>query len=239
MFSGRTFQPRLLPTLAALLGIALTAWLGGWQLSRAAEKLLLQQRLELGSGEPPIQLETQPVRSEDVVYRRVEARGEFLEADTVYVDNRTRDGIAGYEVVTPLRIEGGTRYVLVNRGWAPARASRSELPDVATPSGSVKVEGTALPGDPRIFELSKQVRSGRVWQNVTVERYREAFGLPLQPIIVHAQSDLGDGLRRDWPRPDVGIDRHRAYAFQWFAMAAAILVFYVVATLKRKPAAPA
>jgi surfeit locus 1 family protein len=227
----------LIPTVAAILGIALTAWLGNWQLNRAAEKLRLQQRMDRGSDHGAIHLGRDPLSAADIVYQRVEATGEFIREDTIYVDNRTREGVPGYELVTPLRIDGGGPSVLVNRGWIAAGGERSRLPEVRTPAGRVKVEGTALPGDPRVFELSKQVPSGSVWQNVTVERFRKAFGLQLQPIIMRAQNDLGDGLLRDWPRPDAGIDRHRAYAFQWFALAIAILIIYVVSTVKRRTAA--
>lgn len=237
MASRFSFRPRLLPTLAAALGIALTVSLGNWQLNRAAEKLQLQERMEQRGNRSAIHLGTDPVQTADITYHKVEAAGEFLPEDTVYVDNRIRGGVAGYELITPLRLNGGGRCVLVNRGWVAAGPDRSHLPEVRTPAGKLTVEGVALPGDQRVFELSKQVQSGRLWENVTVARYRSAFGLELQPVILRAQNDLGDGLARDWPPPDVGIDRHRAYAAQWFAMALAILVLYVVLTVKREPGA--
>lgn len=237
MLERLNFRPRVIPTVATILGIALTAWLGNWQLNRAAEKVRLQQRMDRGSDQAAVHVGRDLLSAGDIVYLRVEATGEFIPGDTVYVDNRTRDGVPGYEVVSALRIDSGVPALLVNRGWVAAGVERAHLPEVRTLPGRVKVEGIALPGDPRMFELSKQVRSGPVWQNVTVERYSKAFGLQLQPIIVRAQNDLGDGLLRDWPRPDVGIDRHRAYAFQWFAMALAILIIYVVSAVKRRTAA--
>ena len=42
------------------------------------------------------------------------------------------------------------------------------------------------------------------------------------------ENDLGDGLARIWPEPDLGIQMHYGYAFQWFAMSAAILIYYLV-----------
>ena len=118
-------------------------------------------------------------------------------------------------------------------GCKPAR-TRAELPAIQTPKGEVTVVGIALPGNPPVFELSDQFRSGKVWQNLTVERHRQAYGLDLQPIFIHQQNDLGDGLLRQWRRPDVGIDRHRAYAFQWFSLSVVIVVLYVVLNVRRK-----
>jgi surfeit locus 1 family protein len=238
MRRGFSFQPRLVPTVAAALAALLTALLGNWQLDRAAEKTRLQQRFEQAQRQAPIALRAVPVNPADVVYFRIQASGEFKPDATVYVDNRVRDGAAGYEVVTPLRIEGGALYVLVKRGWVKAGASRSRLPPVTLPHGPVTVEGIALPGNPRVFELSSDVQAGRVWQNVTVERYRKAFGLDLQPVVIEQHNDLGDGLLREWKRPDAGIDRHRGYALQWFSLCLAIVVVYVVLNVKRTPATP-
>ena len=240
MASRLNLRPRLLPTVAAALGIALTLALGSWQLDRAGQKLELQRRMERAEHGSPLHLGAEPIQTPDMAYYKLEASGEFLAQDTVYLDNRTRKGVAGYEVITPLRLNDGGRCVLVNRGWVAAGPSRSHLPEVRTPAGHIRVEGVALPGNQRGFELSNRVQVGRVWEHVTVERYRNAYGLELQPIIIRAQNDLGDGLARDWPPPDVGVDRHRAYAAQWFAMALAIFVLYVVLTVKRKhSAAPA
>jgi surfeit locus 1 family protein len=42
------------------------------------------------------------------------------------------------------------------------------------------------------------------------------------------QSDApSDGLLRDWPAADLGLQKHYGYAFQWFALCALILGLYV------------
>ena len=226
------FHPRLIPTLAALLGVVITAWLGNWQLHRADEKQRLQQRIDQAGRQAPLHVGASHLGAQDVAYLKVEAIGEFKDDGTVYSDNRVRNGVVGYDVITPLRVDGGP-YVLVNRGWIKADASRARLPDTPAPRGPVRIEGTALPGNPRVFELSSAVQAGRVWQNVSVERYRKTFGLDLQPIIIEQQNDLGDGLLRAWKRPDVGIDRHRGYALQWFSLCAVIIALYVFFNVRR------
>ena len=232
------FKPGLVPTLAAALGVLATALLGNWQLNRAAEKLQLQQRIEQAGRQPAVRLGAERIDPTGVHYAPVEASGEFKSDGTIYVDNRVREGVAGYEIVTPLRLDGSARYVLVDRGWVRSGVDRTQLPEVATPAERVAVEGIAVPGEPRVFELSSEVQAGRVWQNITVERYRKAFGLDLQPIVIHQRNDLGDGLAHAWIRPDLGIDRHRAYALQWFCMSFAIVVLYVILNVKPASNAP-
>jgi len=232
------FNPRLLPTLAAVAAVVVTALLGNWQLNRAAEKAQLQQRIDRAASQPPRAIGAEPVQAAEVDYFRVEASGEFKADGTVYVDNRIRAGVPGYDVITPLRIGASSRYVLVKRGWVPAGPRRNQLPKVATPAGTVTVEGLALPGNPRLFELSTQVQAGPLWENVTVDRYRNAYALDLQPIMIQQHNDVDDGLVRDWNRPDAGIDRHRAYALQWFSMCIAIILIYIVLNVRRASGRP-
>ena len=213
-------------TLAAVVGVLVTALLGNWQLNRAAEKAQFQERIDHASEQPPLHIGAAPLVAAEVEYLRVEASGEFKTDGTIYIDNRVHRGVLGYEVITPLRIGESGRYVLVRRGWVEAGPDRSQLPRVATPAGKVTVEGIALPGNPRLFELSTQIHAGPVWQNITVDRYHSAYAVDLQPILIQQHNDLGDGLVRDWNRPDAGIDRHRAYALQWFSMCIAIVIIY-------------
>lgn len=228
------FQPRLATTAAAAAGIALTLALGNWQLSRAHEKEALAARLAQLSRDPPVSLSAEPMEAEDLEWRRVTVRGRFEPRFAVFIDNRIRRGAAGYHVVMPLDIGGG-RYVLVNRGWVAANPDRARLPGIRTPAGSVEITGLAVTPSRRFLELSGQFSEGRVWQNLTLERYRQAFPIALQPVVIEQESPLDDGLAREWDPPDVGVDRHYGYAFQWLALAATILVLYVAIHLKRRP----
>ena len=142
----------------------------------------------------------------------------------------------GYHVVMPLRIGSSDRYVLVNRGWAPRGAERTQLPHVPTPQAAVTVGGIAVVPGQRILELSKQVIEGQIWQNLTIERYRERMPIAIQPFMIQQTSALEDGLVRAWPAADYGIEKHYGYAFQWFSLAVTIAVFYAVSIYRRRRA---
>ena len=232
------FRFRWVTTLAAVAGIAATLALANWQLGRAHEKEALAARLAALAKDPPVTLGAAEVRARDVEWRQVTARGRFDPRHGVLIDNRIHRGVAGYHVVMPLEIErkmrgGESRYVLVNRGWVAANPDRSRLPEVRTPEGVVEITGLAVTPSPRFLELSKTSTAGKVWQNLTLERYRKAFPLPLQPVLVQQESPLDDGLAREWDPPNLGVDKHYGYAFQWLALAATILVFYLVTHVKR------
>ena len=212
----------------------LTLALANWQLDRAHEKEGLRARLEQLARDPPVSLAVAEAKAEDVEWRQVTARGRFEPRYAVYLDNRIRRGVAGYHVVMPLAIEGGKRYVLVNRGWIAGLRDRGELPDVRTPEGTVEVTGLAIIPSRRFLELSAQVTEGKLWQNLTLERYRAAFPIALQPVVIRQESPFDDGLAREWDPPDLGVDTHYGYALQWLALAATILVFYLVTHVRRR-----
>lgn len=229
------FRQGPVPTVAALLGIAITVAAGAWQMSRADEKAHRQARLEALRREPPVTVPASPVAEGELLYRRVRVTGAFMPEHTVYLDNRLRRGVPGFEIVTPLRIGESERFVAVNRGWIAGAPRRDTLPEVRTPAGPVTVEGTVVPAQ-RVYQLEHAGPEGNVWLSFSVDRLRKETRLDLQPLLIQQESALDDGLERSWQRPDAGRDKHLAYAFQWFAMAFAILVIYLVLGFRR-PAA--
>ena len=146
-------------------------------------------------------------RSRRIEHSRVSARGQFLPERTLFLDNKTLRGIAGYHVLTPLRIEGGDLAVLVNRGWIAA-GDRRTLPKVATPAGTQTIEGVASVPSRRFVELAPDTAAGPLKQNLVLEQAEKQLALRLQPFVIQQTSDTPDGLQRVWARPDTGVDRH-------------------------------
>jgi surfeit locus 1 family protein len=221
-------------TLAAAVGIALTLALGQWQIGRAQYKEGLQARYDALGRQPAVHVGGQLMAGDDLLLRRVEVRGEFAPKFTVFVDNRIHKHQPGFHVATPLRIAGSQRYVLVNRGWVAGTRDRS-LPVVDTPAGEQVIQGVAMAYSERYLELSTKVAEGNVWQNLVFERYRQATGLELQPFLIQQEGAVVDGLVREWSRPDLGRNTHLAYAFQWYALSLAMLIYYLVTHVKRRP----
>lgn len=241
-FADYEFRPQCWTSLAAIAGIALGLALGQWQTGRAQYKENLQQRYDAQTSEPALRIDAQEAKLDDILFRRVEVRGEFVPQHTVFVDNRIYQHRPGLHVATPLRIAGSQRYVLVNRGWVAGNGDRS-LPQVGTPAGEQVVQGIAVAWSERYLELSTQVAEGPIRQNLVFERYRQDTGLDLQPFVIQ-QSSTGndstvnntadDGLVRAWSRPDLGRNKHLAYAFQWYALSLVILIYYLVTHVKRR-----
>jgi surfeit locus 1 family protein len=227
------FAPGLWPTLAALFFFVLTLSLGNWQSGRADFKRELQARYDAAVREAPIHVGSDLLDRDSVLYRKLEVAGVFDDAHTILIDNRVLNGVAGYHVLTPLRINGGPVAILVNRGWIAAGRTRDQVPLPPTPAGVVRLEGMAVDPHTRYFELAETAPQGRVWQNLDFERYAKSARLQLQPVLLLQTSDLADGLRRSWPRPDTGVDTHVSYAFQWYSLAATLVVLWLIINVRR------
>lgn len=224
--------------VATLAVAALCAALGVWQLDRARETRQLAAAYERLGRDAPIAVTSSQLPAAAVALRRVTAHGTFDPRYLVFVDNRVLNGVPGYHVVMPLRLEGGDRYVLVNRGWIAAGPDRSRLPEIRTPTAPVDVNGIAVVPEQKPFELSSDVMEGRVWENLTIARFRHAYPMiAIQPFVIEEDNDLGDGLARVWEKPDFGLERHYGYALQWFLLGATALVIYGVSYVRRRRSA--
>ncbi|MGE5027664.1 MAG: SURF1 family protein [Betaproteobacteria bacterium] len=232
------FRPKLMPTAATLLLLTVLVNLGLWQARKAEQKQVLQHIYDQRGKRPPVPMSVQPLNPQAIRYSKVVARGRYEPAYQILLDNQISGENVGYHVLTPLRIEGGNIRVLVNRGWVPVGRDRGVLPVIDTPQGEVEVSGYADVPPGKFFELAEpeDPRSGwrRVWQNLDLRRYRAAVPFPIQPVVIRLDpmSPAG-GYVRDWPRPDARIEVHRGYALQWYGMAAALVVFYVAAAIKK------
>ena len=233
---------RALVWAVALAAMALTASLGRWQLSRAAEKEALQaaiaerQRLPALDGASLAQALSED-QARELLHRAITLRGQWLADRTVFLDNRPMARQTGFYVLTPLRLTGSDRVVLVQRGWAPRhQVDRSLLPPVQTPTGEVQVSGRIAAHPPRVYQLGQE-QGGAIRQNLDLDAWRAETGLPLAPVLVVQTGAASDGLQRDWPEAASGVEKHYGYAFQWFGLCTLIglllLWFQVVRPLYR------
>lgn len=212
-----------LPTLAAAVAIAVFVAAGNWQGRRMAQKEALRAQFDTAQAQPALPLPrfALPEQWNEWRYRVVEVGGEYAAARQILIDNRLHAGRAGYHVVTPLVLADG-RIVLVNRGWIALGATRAELPAAPPPAGPVTVTGRINLPSTGYLELRHDSPDGPLWQNLDPARFAAATGLPVLPAVIE-QAPGGtspDGLVRDWPAPDFGIDKHWIYRAQWYAFAA-------------------
>ena len=216
--------------IAALAGIAITFQLGNWQLRRAAEKIAIERVWDAAMHAAPAEVRVPSDFAAAAAHLplHVRVRGVFEHGRTIWLDNRSLEGRAGFFVVTPLRVQGTQQRILVNRGWAPRDpGDRTRLPPIGRPEGEVEIEGMAVAGVPRVFQFGKG-DTGLIRQNLDLDEASGELGVPVARFVLQQISSLDDSLDRNWVAPSFGVDRHRGYAFQWFSLAALLAVGVVV-----------
>lgn len=225
------FRPRWLPTLATLLVMGLTGYLGTWQKHRADEKRQLQVEFESRSRERTLVLDAKS-RADDLRYRRARAIGVWHDAGPVFVDNRIHDGRAGFHVLVPFALEQGG-LVLVQRGWLGRDAAYPRAPSFAPPVGRATIVGTLdVPGN-RFIEWTMSPVQGNVWQNLTIERYRTATGRDVLPYVL-VEETPPIGIVPTPVQPDARADKHIEYMWTWYSLCATVFFLWILMNFKRR-----
>jgi surfeit locus 1 family protein len=221
-------------TSLALLGLvslaAVFAYLGAWQLERADESRDIAARFAAGAEAAPL-ASPPSVVGEGERFRRLIVHGSYVAAPQFLLDNMLHDGTAGYQVLTPLKVDGASRWLLVNRGWVPVGLDRGILPQVEIGTAPRTVTGRIerLPrpglalGGPTAAAAAAAAPVAVV-EYPTAEELAEKAGEPLFDYELLLDPDEPDGYVRDWRAPGLGPERHWAYAGQWLLFSAGAAV---------------
>lgn len=216
-------------TLATWAMIGLTFSLGRWQMNRADYKLGLAAAMEARTREPALDQAALLAQTELALqlHRSVQLQGRWLAERTVYLDNRPMGGRAGFWVITPLQLQGSSRAVLVQRGWIGRDfMDRQRLAPVQTPEGPVQVNGRLALAPGKLYQLEPDV-PGLIRQNLDISQFRSETGLALLDALVIQTGAPSEGLARSWDAPQLGVDKHHGYAFQWFSLSGLLVVLYI------------
>jgi surfeit locus 1 family protein len=240
---SRVFEPRAFTTLLAIALVAALVALGRWQLQRAHEKQVLYTLFDSGADATRALDGATPRLPR---YQHVEAVGAYDSAHQILIDNMSNAaGRAGYYVITPFALHGGGR-ILVNRGWVPVGVSRAAKPDVAVATQEREIKGRADELPRAGLQLGARVPLAPPYPVVANFPTRAEIGSLLNesawaPAANLVLLDPGepDGYLREWQPPGFPPIRHIAYAVQWFSLAAALVVIYIVTNLRRAERRPA
>lgn len=205
--------------------------LGLWQLERAGEKeTQLAQWQQQAGNLTWAEQQSSGLRAG----QPVTLTGRYGEASWL-LDNRTRDGAPGYEVLTVFFPERGTP-VVVNRGWVQAPRRRDQLPDIGRPTGTFRIEGR-LSEFPEPPVLKAVPSSAEGWPRRT-QSLSHAEALEVQDDVAGLVLRLSGpeqpgAYRADWAPDRMGPQTHYGYALQWFSLAIVLVILTVVASYRR------
>ena len=138
-------------TIVFAIACGLLSW---WQWSRRAETVAEITKVQVNYDAPVAKVGSLLPQldswDDNLEWRPVTLHGSYLTADQLLARNRPLNGSPGFEVLTPLKLDDGTVFV-VDRGWLPTGKTQ-DLPDIVpvAPSGEVTVVVRLKGGEPTL-----------------------------------------------------------------------------------------
>jgi surfeit locus 1 family protein len=235
--SARVFAPTFGFTLLIAVLACLFVFLGFVEWRRGAARQLAWQRFEQGADH------LEDLRQRDVaalpLFQRVTVRGELDGAHQFLLDNRSHQGMPGYEVLVPLK-RAGAATLLVDRGWVPFTGRRAQLPDVHLEvAGEVTLSGRLGPLPSPGLALGRAAPDpGAPWPKLTsypdMGQLAQALHEPLAGRLLLLDRQAPYGFVRAWEAPGLPPLRLFSYALQWWSFAVLAVVGW--ALFSRRPA---
>jgi surfeit locus 1 family protein len=230
-------------TLLVIIGVALLARLGFWQLDRLEQRRAYNSELAQQLAAPPFLLAAEGLPGEPATWRhrQVLVEGEFDFSHQIVLLAQNYQGRPGVHLITPLRIAGSETAVLVDRGWIPAReAAPGQLAQYDVP-GPVMITGTLQTTQalPRTANQPAQATSAEPrleWYRVDIPAIQAQVPYPLLPLYVQ-QAPAGGGPA-ELPYQIAATEplsegSHLGYAVQWFTFALMLAVGYFFFVLRQ------
>ncbi|MBQ0762127.1 MAG: SURF1 family protein [Marinobacter psychrophilus] len=212
------------------LFLPLLLGLGVWQLQRAEFKQQQQVQWDQQTSELAW---PQLVEQGLDAGRPVLLNGSY--GDTTWLlDNRTRDGMAGYEVLTVFYPLQGPALV-VNRGWIIAPRTREQLPEIPATQERVEISGRLadFPQPPVLAAVQPGSGWPRRVQSLPPEVAQDVVPELPKLILRLADQNQPGALRADWAPDRMAVATHYGYATQWFALALMLTMLTVVASYRK------
>jgi surfeit locus 1 family protein len=226
-------------TLLVISAIGVQVGLAFWQLERLQERRAYNARVQHQLDQPPLMLEAGALPDELSAkeYRSVVVRGEFDFRQEVALRGQSWNGTLGARLLTPLRIAGSDRAVLVDRGWIPYEETENgQWPQYAQ-LGEVVVRGRLRASRQQTslgFRTDPTPMPGErltAWNQANVEAIGAQLPYPLLPVYIQQAPDPDPDTVLPYaglPPLDLSDGSHLGYAGQWFMFAIVFAVGYLV-----------
>ncbi|NVJ64882.1 MAG: SURF1 family protein [Gammaproteobacteria bacterium] len=237
----REFAPTLVPSLVFLILLPVLLRLGVWQLDRAQEKRDITANLVEKSQQSAISL-AEALKQSNPDQTAVVLLGAALNQQFLVIDNQKQGRQLGYEILGLYQAEDYSEAILVSRGWLPRKDFYQKVPEIPEFTDSI------IQGNLYFSKGANQVvASNAQWEQFenkhligqfdmqTIEEKVAQMGYHVAPFVVRQKPEADSPFVRNWPVITSPPEKHTAYALQWFAMALALIIIFVVVNTKRSP----
>ncbi|KXI30559.1 hypothetical protein AX660_09245 [Paraglaciecola hydrolytica] len=208
--------------------------LGFWQLQRADEKIQRLDGLQHAAQSSELSLDQASNLGVSALDMSVSFKGTIDVQRYFLLDNRIQQGRVGYEVLALVDTIQGK--LVINLGWLPAPALRSELPIINLPAEPQDFRGMyALPKHNSLITETAvfDQQWPKVLQQADLTIMAKHYAEPLLPFVILLDEEQDSAYIRKWQAVVMPPEKHLAYAIQWFLLGAAALIIFIIAQRKK------
>ena len=211
--------------------ILLCILLGLWQIDRGIQKKQLYEEFKETLSKKPVLMKTLPENPK--LFTNMHINGEFLVNRQFLLDNKIHNKIAGYEVITPFKVND--KIILVNRGWVNSN-NRQSIPEILIQNKITSIYGYSYYYK-KLYELDEDNYVNKwplIIQNIEIDKVSQLLGYDIEPyvIIMNKKHDDSYALRTIF-KENMQL-KHYMYAGQWFLFATIGLIFMIILLRKEK-----
>ena len=225
------FNPGIRITIFFVFFALLFFSLGLWQIERGQAKTNILNDFEKNLQEEPSYL-----NQESQKWDRVYVEGEWASSNQILIDNVINRGVAGYKVLTPLRMSETDQLILVDRGWIKQNRFRDQLPNIKLIEANEIVSG--ILEIPELGLVLSEDLVSKEWPKISQTKNLDVisneFDEYVFPMILLADPTLKNSLEYIKITPtNMTPIKHYGYSGQWFLMFLVLCFMYVWYGYKR------
>ena len=219
------FNPGIRITIFFVFFAILFFSLGLWQIERGQAKTTILAEFEDNLSKTPLYL-----NQESKKWDRVYVKGKWDNSKQILVDNVINRGVAGYKVLTPLRIIETNQLILVDRGWIKQNKYREILPNIELIETDEIVSG--ILEYPELGLVLSEDLVSKEWPKISQTKNLEVISKEydefIYPMILLADPILKNSLEYIKITPtNMTPTKHYGYSAQWFLMFLVLCLMYL------------
>lgn len=227
----------LLPTIATLCLLAILFYLGCWQINRGTIKKNYRIEMEKTSNLPARSFnQVKNLPYSEIKFKEVSLDVNFT-GHKIFLDNYTQNKQIGFRLIAPAKINAGRKLVLIDLGFIPALNMKRELPDFQLPNklhiqGKIYKVATGITLSNNIIETNDKLNYRL--QTMEYGLLATSLGQDFYNYLIIPNNSISPTLSKIPIEFGISPQKHYGYAFQWFSIAACLMVYYLITVLRKR-----
>jgi protein SCO1 len=231
----KTFRFSVTITIVSIILAVVMLRCSAWQWERYKEKKLLVETYKDNTISPALDFpfdDSREYEYKDLLHQKVKVEGHYDFLHQIIISNRKHATGPGFWLITPLRLSGTQKHVLVSRGFIPFADRSKESWEKYNFEQKVSIEAVVQPTVPaRSFLTPRNPEIGEenLWQDIwlypDLEKIAKQF--PYEIITPVFLQKLGGPPNGMFPAESISIQvppsTHFGYTIEWIILAIATL----------------